>query len=268
MPEGDSVHQVAARLRPRLEGYALRDVRTRGDTPLPALVGQRVRAVRTHGKHLVLEPERGPALRVHLGMYGRWRRYEPGVRWRRSRRAASLILTTDEHVFACFRAHVEVLRGALPEHAPSLAALGPDLLDPELDLARVLARACADPARPLGELLLDQRVAAGIGNVYKSEVLFLSGLAPQTPVGRVTREALREVFARAARLLRANLGAGWRVTRGVEAGEPAWRPGEARYYVYRRAGRPCFRCETPVAFTRQGDQNRATWWCAGCQPAI
>lgn len=268
MPEGDSVHKVAAHLRPRLEGYALRDVRTRGDTPLPALIGQRVRAVRTHGKHLVLEPERGPALRVHLGMRGRWRRYDPGVRWRRSRQTASLILTTDEHVFACFRAHVEVLRGALPERAPSLAGLGADLLDPGLDLERVLARAYANPARPLGELLLDQRVAAGIGNVYKSEVLFLSGLAPQTPAGRVAPEALREVYARAARLLRANLGPGWRVTRGFEAGEQAWRPGRARHYVYRRAGQPCFRCQTPVAFARQGERNRATWWCASCQPAI
>ncbi|MCA8921277.1 MAG: hypothetical protein KDD82_05680 [Planctomycetes bacterium] len=266
MPEGDSVASVAERLRPRLVGEVLRDVRTRGDAPVIALVGQRVLALETHGKHLLLRPEHGPSARVHLGMYGRWRRFEPGVRWRRPRRTASLILATDAHVFACFRAHVELLRGALPERDPSLVHLGPDLLVEAVDLERVVARAQLDPQRPIGSVLLDQRVAAGIGNVYANEVLFLARLAPHTPVGEVPPDALRGLYALAARLMRANVGARRRVTRGIEAGEPPWRPGTPRTYVYGRAGRPCPRCAATLRSARRGELKRVTTWCPRCQP--
>ncbi|MEZ6186160.1 MAG: DNA-formamidopyrimidine glycosylase family protein [Planctomycetota bacterium] len=267
MPEGDSIKNAAAKLAPRLEGRTLTDVRTRGDTPLPALIGRTVAAIETHGKHLVLRPEAGPSLRVHLGMYGKWRRFPPGVRWRRSRAAASLILETADDVFACFRGTVEVLRGPLPERAASLVVLGPDLLAEEADLERVVARASLVPSRPIGEVLLDQRVAAGIGNVYKSETLWLGRVAPQRPVGELSAATLEALYACARRLLRANLRPGRRITRGVEPGEAPYRRGGPRTYVYRREGEPCPRCETPVALARQGAANRSCYWCPSCQPA-
>lgn len=267
MPEGDSIYRVAALLRPHLEGEVLTDVRVRGDALLPALVGQVVVGVESRGKHLLIRPEAGPLLRVHLGMRGNWRRFEPGSTWRRSRASASLIVATAQDVFACFRASVEVLEGPFPERSRSLVALGPDLLGDEPDLARALDRARSDPRRQLHEVLLDQRVAAGIGNVYKSELLFLAGLDPTTPVGSLEPAELGALYQRAIRLLRANLGPGRRVTRGLEPGEVSPRPGEARHYVYRRAGRHCFRCETPIRFRRSGDQARSTYWCPACQPS-
>lgn len=273
MPEGDSIYRVAALLRPRLEGALLTDARVRGDALVPGLVGQTVLAVESRGKHLLIRAEQGPSLRVHLGMRGRWRRFPPGSTWRRPRREACLILATAEDVFACFRAKVEVLRGPFPERSRSMIALGPDLLDPDLlardpELSLILARARADSQRPLHEVLLDQRVAAGIGNVYKSELLFLARLDPLTPVAAVADPELSALYLRAVRLLNANLGPGRRVTRGLEPGEAAPRPGQARHYVYRRAGRACFRCQTPVRFARWGDQARSTYWCPGCQPAF
>ena len=267
MPEGDSIYRVAALLRPRLEGEVLTDVRLRGDALVAALVGRTVAAVESRGKHLLIRPREGALLRVHLGMRGSWRRFEPGSTWRRSRASASLILATARDVLACFRATVEVLEGPFPERSRSLVALGPDLLGDDPDLERSLARARSEPLRPLQEVLLDQRVAAGIGNVYKSEVLFLAGLDPTTPVGSLEVPELAALYGRAIRLLRANLGPGRRVTRGLEPGEAAPRPGQARHYVYRRAGRPCFRCRTPIRFARGGDQARSTYWCPTCQPA-
>lgn len=266
MPEGDSIYRVAALIRPRLLGRVLSDARLRGDAPLPGLIGREVSTVESRGKHLLVQSEGGPGLRVHLGMRGKWRRFEPGSTWRRSRAEASLILATEQDVLACFRATVEVLRGPFAERSRSLGALGPDLLGEAPDLERALARARAIPGRPLHEVLMDQRVAAGIGNVYKSEVLFLEGRAPLTPVGALEDAALLALYERAVRLLRANLGPGWRVTRGLEPGEPPVRPGEARHYVYRRAGRPCFRCRSPIQRLRAGDQARSTYWCPKCQP--
>jgi endonuclease VIII len=289
VPEGDSIYRVASLLRPRLEGAVLTDARIRGNALIPGLVGRAVLAVESRGKHLLIKPEQNaglgdpaigdpaigdpalpaPAIRVHLGMRGRWRRFAPGSTWRRPRREASLILATADDVFACFRAKVEVLRGELgssPARARSLISLGPDLLSEEPDLARIVARARIVPGRPLHEVLMDQRVAAGIGNVYKSEVLFLVGLDPMTPVEALEESQLRGLYEHAIRLMRANLGPGWRVTRGLEPGESAPRPGQARHYVYRRAGRPCFRCRTPIRFGREGGQARSTYWCPSCQP--
>jgi endonuclease-8 len=270
VPEGDSIHRVARRLRPRLEGRRLVDARVRGDVRVAALVGKQVAAVESRGKHLLVRAAEGPTVRVHLGMRGRWRRFEPGARWRRPRRLASLILATDDDVLACFRAQVEVLHGPRPEQARSLVGLGPDLLDDDLDpervTQRVLAAARADPGRPVGVLLLDQRVAAGLGNVYKSEVLFLGGVDPRTPAGALDRATVHALYELGVTLMRANLGSGWRITRGVLPGEPPHRPGEARYYVYGRAGRPCFRCGGRVGRLHQGEQARSTYWCPACQP--
>jgi len=258
VPEGDTIHEVAAALRPLLVGEALTAVRVRG-RDRPDLAGP-VAAVEPRGKHLLIELAAGATLQVHLGMRGSWHRYAPGERWRRSPRGASLVLETAADVLVCFRARRCELREGPPRWGrDGVAHLGPDLLGPAPDVEAVVARARRAGARPLGELLLDQTVAAGLGNVYKSELLFLAGLDPWTPAADLADDALRALYARGRDLLRANLADRPRVTRDAGDGGP-------RHWVYRRAGLPCLRCGEPVRSRRQGDQGRVTYWCPTCQP--
>ena len=144
---------------------------------------------------------------------------------------------------------------------PGLLRLGPDLLAPPIPIDAVVRRARRSPAASVAELLLDQRVACGLGNVYKCEVLFLHELAPYTAVRDVTDTQIEALFRRGAELLTANLGPGRRRTRGLDARE---RSGP-RFWVYDRGGRPCLRCAGPVRVDRVGDAARVTFWCPRCQ---
>ncbi len=229
-------------------------VRTRG-TPRPDLAGRRVAAVRAHGKLLRIELDDGRALRCHLGLNGSWHRYRAGEPWKRSARAAGLVLETSDETFVCFRPRdVRVVRGAGP------GPVGPDLLAPGTDPGRLPARARAlcPPEAPVADVLLEQRVASGVGNVYKSEILFLERVAPDRPLARVPDRVLCSLFARARELLRRNLGPGPRTTRF----DP---DGRGRLWVYGRRGRPCFRCGEPVRSARIGRHLRITFWCPRCQ---
>ncbi|HYH48558.1 MAG TPA: hypothetical protein VEG38_03320, partial [Acidimicrobiia bacterium] len=159
-------------------------------------------------------------------------------------------------VAVCFSAPIVELVEEPASH-PRLAALGPDLCRPDADLAEALARLDRLPAATeIGTALLDQRVACGVGNVYKSEVLFACGVQPFASVGTLATEVRHRLLETAARLLQANLDAGGRTT--VEGG----------LAVYGRGGRPCRRCGTPVQSRRQGDTARVTFWCPVCQPAV
>jgi endonuclease VIII len=255
VPEGDTIHRTAATLRTLLEGRAVRRVelprRARQGPP----TGTPVERVEARGKHLLIHFAGGLALHTHLGMHGSWHVYRAGERWRRSPGQASVIIETDDGMVAvCFSAAVvELLAGR--EKGRGLEALGPDLCEPEPDLDTALARLdlIADPHSTIAEALLDQRVAAGIGNVYKSEVLFVCGVDPFTPVGAVDGRTRRSLLVTAARLLRANLDGGPRRT--VPGG----------LAVYGRSGRPCRRCGTPVRSRRHGVQARTTYWCPTCQ---
>jgi endonuclease-8 len=142
----------------------------------------------------------------------------------------------------------------------ALGHLGPDLIDPDTDLAAVVRRARHGTGdRSISEVLLDQRVAAGIGNVYRNEVLFEAGTHPERPLAQLSDEQVRWLFERAAAQLRANVGR-HRTTTGAR------RPG-SETYVYDRAGRPCWRCGTTVESSRTTDRQRTTYWCPSCQPA-
>ena len=268
MPEGDTVHKVAAALDPLLEGQVLRRVLV-GRGPKVGLgnfgdlEGRRVEAVFPKGKHLFLRLEGGILLRTHLGLHGSWHRYRPDEAWRKSESQASLALWTDRDVLVCFHAReVECLRAEGFQSADATSRLGPDLLAPEIDLEEVLRRAreLLEPATPLVDVLLDQRVASGIGNVYKSEVLFLEGADPAGGLGDTPDDTLRRLFRTARDLLLRNLGGGPRTTR-FEADR------RGRLWVYSRRGRPCLRCTTAVQFARFGRGLRATYWCPRCQPA-
>jgi len=268
MPEGDTVHKLARGLRSRLEDERLAGLWLREQGAIDALAGARVREVAALGKHLLvaLAPRGGGpdrVLHVHLGMNGRWRRVEPGARRGGGER---LRIETEKDGFACLRAPVAQLlrRVELPGH-PALARLGPDLLAGELDLAVVVARARRRDPRTVADLLLDQTVACGLGNVYKSELLFLERLAPRASPRALADERLAALYRRGRELLLANLG-GWRrtTTRPVRAGEP-WPAGMPRLWVYERHGQPCLRCGALVGVERQGDLARPTYWCPRCQ---
>jgi endonuclease-8 len=194
-----------------------------------------------------------------MRMKGSWHRYRPGELWRLPARRAVCVLETDAAVAVCFDAPVvELLTDAdLARHA-TLRALGPDLLGESPDLEEAVRRLRDRDAVPLGEALLDQRTAAGIGNVIKSEALFMARLDPWAQVRAFSDEDLHAVLGRAAQLLAANTSGGRRVITGRRS------PGEA-LWVYLRAGRPCRRCGTLIRARRQGSQARTTYWCPSCQ---
>jgi endonuclease-8 len=264
MPEGDTLFRTATVLREVLLGRQVSAARGRpGGAPLERVVGTRIDRVDSVGKHLLIGFDDGLSLHTHLGMNGSWHRYRPGERWRRSPARAVCVVETPTAVAVCFDAPVAELieTRALVLH-PALARLGPDIIEPEPDIDAALAR-LVDPSRALttiGEALLDQRALAGLGNVYRSEVLFIERVDPFLTVGALEREVLARLVRTGARLLRANRQGPRRTTTGRD------RDGE-RLWVYRRTGRPCRRCGTAVRSTVLGELPRRLWWCPGCQPA-
>lgn len=264
VPEGDTLARTATVLREVLLGRSVKAARARAGGPqLARVVGSHVDRVASVGKHLLIGFDDGLSLHTHLGMNGSWHRYRPGEPWRRSPARAVCVIETSTAVAVCFDAPVTELleTRALAVH-PALARLGPDLVDTDPDVASAVGR-LADPSRratAVAEALLDQRAMAGLGNVYRSEVLFVERVDPFLPVGEVVPEVLERLVATGARLLRANRDGPRRTTTGR-------RSDGARLWVYRRTGRPCRRCGTLIRTTILGGPPRRLWWCPTCQPA-
>jgi endonuclease-8 len=259
MPEGDTVHQAAKRLHAALAGKVL----TRSDLRVPKyattdLTGRTVLDVTPRGKHLLTRIEGGLTLHSHLKMDGAWKIYAPGQRWSGGpAHQIRAILGTADRTAVGYRLPVlELLRTTDEQRA--VGHLGPDLLGPDWDADRALENLLGDPARPLGEALLDQRNLAGIGNIYKSELCFLLRVTPWLPVGALPAEHASRVPALAKRLLEANRDRPARNTTGRR---------EQNLFVYGRAPRPCLRCGTSVRVADQGDgsRERPTYWCPACQ---
>lgn len=260
MPEGDTIHRVANRLRPALLGQPLVRLeapRARGLLRRPA-AGTEVTAVEAVGKHLLIRFAEGTTLRTHLRMTGSWHLYRTGERWQKGAHLMRALVEVPGWVAVCFAAPVVEL-----EHdahgGPQVQHLGPDLtradLSPE-QFDECVERMATIPAGSdeIGAVLLDQRVACGVGNVYKSEVLWACKVDPFAPVADLDEPTRRRLLETANRQLRANVGtAGGRVTFGTGVA------------VYGRRGRPCPRCGTPVRMRRQGEQARSTYWCPSCQ---
>lgn len=262
MPEGDTVWLSARRMHDALGGQTL----TRSDFRVPALAtvdlaGRTVREVVARGKHMLtrLTADEAPALTVHthFKMDGSWQLYRPGERWRRPGHQARLVLDTPPWQAVGFLLHdIRVLRTR--DEQQLVGHLGPDLLGDDWDLAEAVRRLAAEPTREIGLALLDQRNLAGIGNLYRTEVLFLHGVTPWTPVGDV--DDLPRLVERARTLLVANKDDWPQITTGDS------RRGR-QHWVFERAGRPCLRCATPVRTAMQGTppQDRVTYWCPHCQ---
>lgn len=266
MPEGDTVWRAGRRLDEALAGRTL----TRADLRVPALAtvglqGRSVLEVATRGKHLLMrvagtddDPADAWTLHSHLRMDGAWHRYRPGTRWRGGPdHQVRAVLANQDWEVVGYRLPVLELVPTIDEDR-AVGHLGPDLLDPAPDLAEAVRRLTADPQRPIAEALLDQRAVAGIGNLYKCEVLFLRGVSPWRPVGQV--DDLPGLVGLARRLLDANR---WRPEQ-ITTGDT--RRG-ARHWVFERAGRPCRRCRGTIRSARQGTApyDRVTYWCPRCQ---
>jgi len=257
VPEGDTIHRLASAMSPRLVGSRVEQVEM-DHVERPVLRERVVDSVEAKGKHLLIGVG-DLYLRTHLGLHGSWHRYPKGAAWKRPAWQASLVIHTGADTFVCFNAsEVDCIKSSrLALHRP-LVELGGDLLGASVDLEAIVERARKlAPDQPLATVLLDQRVASGIGNVYKSEVLFLTGHAPATPLPRVTDEAIADIYREAREQLRANVGRAFRTTTGT-------RP---RLWVYRRSRQPCLRCGCVIAFARMG-RGRSTYWCPACQPPV
>lgn len=269
MPEGDTLFRTAATLHRWLAGRRVTAASAKVDgLPAAKLVGQTVDSVEAQGKHLLIRLDSGQVLHSHMRMTGSWHVYRDGARWQKPPHEARVVLACGDRLAVCFSAPVVELLQPRAEHVhPALTRLGPDILaDPSttapadpatiahLDLPEIRRRARRRPPHtPLGELLLDQTVVAGIGNIWRCETLFAERRNPWTPVSALTDDGLDDLIRTASRLMRAQLGP-WSAEHG-----PRW--------VYNRAGRPCPRCREPIQARRQsGDLARTTYWCPACQP--
>lgn len=265
MPEGDTIHTMALALAPALVGATLTRVWTRERGEVDRLIGTAVEAVEAVGKHLLVTIGSTHVLRLHMGMRGRMFRCAPDRIWL-AWDTSAIVATAELGLVWRNARQVELTSGR--DRMPRLAHLGPDLLAPEFDAAAVVARARMLPADTgIAEVLLDQRVASGIGNVYKSEVAFVIGVDPRTPISATDDTMLERAYTCARDLMQANVGPGRRDTLDVVDRGVAHDPRE-HYWVYRRSGLPCRRCAERVAMTRTGRDARSTYWCPRCQPAV
>ena len=260
MPEGDTVYLAATRMAAALSGQRL----TRGELRHPRLAehdlsGLTVLGVHSVGKHLFTRFDDGRSLHTHFRMDGSWHLYQPGQRWRRPGHQARVVLTTQERVAVGFLLHDMALLATQDEHR-LVGHLGPDLLSPHWDekAATIAAQRLREhPDVEVGIALLDQRIMAGVGNLYKTEMCFLLGVAPWTPVREVDPDA---VVALARRLLVLNADRPQQSTTGELARDK-------QHWVYERGGKPCHRCGTRVirAIQGHGIYARNTYYCPRCQ---
>lgn len=261
MPEGDTVWNTAATLQRALAGTTL----TASDFRVPQLAtqdltGWRVLASASRGKHLLLRLQEPRAaqrwtLHSHLRMDGAWRAYRKAQRWgARPGHVIRVVLRTDAADAVGYHLHELALVPTAQEH-DLVGHLGPDLLGSDWDPQEAVRRLSRQADQPIGDALLDQRNLAGIGNMYKAELLFLRGVSPWTPVREVPD--LPSLVALAQRLLDAHRGRWTQSTTG------SLRRGETMH-VYGRRAAPCRRCGAPIAKAELGD--RVTYWCRHCQP--
>lgn len=264
MPEGQVSHRNARRLGAALAGA--RVVRVEAADRIAAqriperLAGDRFTAVEALGKHHLLRFASGRVLHSHLGMNGRWRIAPTGTAvplgglW--------IAIHTDDHVVT--QHHGPRLRLYEPgDPIPGVSRLGPDLLDADTDPAEAACSAIAraEPGRAIGDALLDQRLLAGLGNVYRAETLFLCAVDPWRTCSSITADEARSIGRTGSRLLREGVDHPGPITtyRGPDPRS------HERTWVYGRRGRPCRRCGTPVRAAGMGEANRTLYWCPGCQ---
>jgi endonuclease-8 len=258
MAEGDTIHRLARRMELALGGRRV----TAAQAPSPRsplrlhpsqlarLEGRRLEWAEARGKHLLLHFEGGIAVHSHLGIRGSWRLYRAGERHRDGLQGAWLLLSTSAAAAAQLGgSHLAVRTEGELQTDSRLRALGPDILGARFaDPVGLAALRAADGSRELGHALLDQRVIAGIGNVCKSEGCHAAGLSPWAALSDLTDDEVLRVVSATRALMQDALERGRRPRR-----------------IYGRSGHPCPRCGAPIRSRGQGDANRTTYWCPGCQ---
>ena len=277
MPEGDSIFRAARSLHRVLSGhvvtrfdtaYAHLD-RVNVDTPI---VGRTIENCHSAGKHLLIVFSGDVILRTHMRMNGSWHLYRHGERWWRGEHAMRIRIDTAEWVAVAFNVPVAefVTSAQLATRGP-IAELGPDLLGESFDRDEAIRRIVASGHRAIAQTLLDQRIVAGIGNVYKSEVLFMSGVHPDTPSSAVPAATLERMLDIARGVLKDNVvdGTSPRIQtyRSLRQLNPASEHDES-LWVYGRRGKPCRRCGTPIEMKKTGLEARSTYWCPNCQSLL
>ncbi|HEY0602049.1 MAG TPA: DNA-formamidopyrimidine glycosylase family protein [Herpetosiphonaceae bacterium] len=263
MAEGHAVARWAKALRVLIgEQLTTIEATQRWQSQAQQLVGAHLTAVDTHGKHLLLRSSGAFTIHCHAMQYGSWQIGEPGQELRKEARYVRLRLRTAQHEAVFFHGPVvEFLTDDELATHDKLNALGPDILHQPFDRAEVLRRLRAEPDRPIGDAILDQRIISGIGNIYKSEGLFLAGIDPRHTVAEVSDEAVNRIWDELIPLMQEGT-----LHYGPTTTLPeSLRTQSDRGWVYRRQGRSCFRCGERITFTRQGDLKRATYYCPQCQ---
>jgi endonuclease-8 len=244
MPEGDTIWRTAAALRRRIDGKVVIDARP---ASIGRLKGRHVLGVEPTGKHLVMRFDGDLALHSHMRMKGSWHVYKPGERWRQPEHRVKAVLAFEDVVAVCFAAPVVEL---VADPRQPVAHLGPDILHEPFDIEGVIRRARQSGNPTLGELLLDQTVCAGIGNIYKCESLWARQLDPWASPASLDDAGLRRLYETARQMMSRSLqGHGFNDRRAVHA----------------RGGRPCPRCGAAVRIRAQGEQARLTYFCPHCQ---
>lgn len=274
MPEGDTIYRIAKTLAIALGGKTV----TAFDSVFPQLLrvdrnepvaGRTVERVEPLGKNLLIHFSGDLVLRTHLRMNGSWHVYRPGERWKRRGSDMRIVIATEAWVAVGFSIPVaEFLTAAQLARHPDLARLGPDLLGGGFDGAEAMRRLRARPDAAIADALLDQSVMAGIGNVYKSEILFIHRLDPFRTIGEIPDDLLAAIVETARQQLEANVVEADRTRRSMRVSmrrtTRRMEPGAA-LWVYGRRGRPCRACGTPIESERQGRDGRTTYWCPRCQ---
>ena len=270
MPEGDTIHRAAATLQRAIGGQVV----TRFESVLPALSrvdadaplrGRTIERVEARGKHVLIWFSGDLVLRTHMRMNGSWHIYRPGERWQRPHRDMRIVIETAAMHAVAFTVPVaEFITARDLLNDGVISDLGPDPLADTFRAEDAIERIQAQGDTEIADVLLDQRVISGIGNVFKSEVLFGARVNPFVPVSQLTREQLEAIVDVATRFMRANVVSGFSRTGGMRRTTGRADP-SARLWVYGRAGQPCRRCGTPISRRKQGPYARSTYWCPRCQ---
>ncbi len=275
MPEGDTIFRSARALNRALAGKIV----TRFDTALAPLAsvndntpvtGRVIEKVESRGKWLIVHFSDDLMLVTHMLMSGSWHIYRAGERWRQPKSRMRAVITTSDFEAVAFNVPVAQFHTARSlERSTMVPKLGPDLLSDDFSEAEARTRLMAHANDDVADALLNQRIMAGIGNVYKSEICFACQVNPFRKVSSLTSNEIECILDRSRKFLAVNVadGAGdgiitytgpRRTTHAANQGERLW--------VYGRQGRECRRCGATVLMRKQGSGARSTYWCPDCQP--
>jgi endonuclease-8 len=272
MPEGDTIFRAAQTLHRALAGRIV----TRFESVFPGLTrvdddhpiaGRTIESVTSRGKHLLFVFSGDLVLHTHMRMNGSWHLYRPDDRWQRPARDMRVLVETAEAVAVGFNVPIaELLSSREMSRHKELRALGPDLLAAEFDRDEAIRRLRERNGDPIGDALLNQRVLSGIGNMFKSEILFIARVNPFAAVAELSDAALGGIVEISLRQLRLNVAGrsrtmapagGRRTTGSLHPSKGLW--------VYGRGGQPCRRCGTVIQAKKTGPDARLTYWCPQCQ---